>query len=571
MKAAVDGSYLLVAAFDFGTTYSGYAFSFRDNPDKIQTNSVWSAASGQLLSLKTPTCILLKPDKTFHSFGFAAEDKYAELATNDEQHGWLFFRHFKMLLHNNKELCRETTIEDISGTKMKAMTIFALSIRYLRDHLLEELKKQRGSIEETDIFYVLTIPAIWDDSAKQFMRETAIEAEIDTNRLKLALEPEAASIWCQRENEEIRITLAQPVIKYMVVDLGGGTADITVHEKVEDGSLKEICKANGGPWGGMYVDKNYLKFYEQIFGERAMECLLKEDKYGYIDLLRSFETKKRSITSNSNQRVVLDIPSILGEESEKEMPIERRIESLNLKEKPLIKHGRLHVNSDIVHRWFEEPVTKLLERVRRILLKPKIKDVSTILLVGGFSVSKYVQERFKEDFPNQHIIVPSEADLAVLKGAVRFGHMPNIVSSRVSKYTYGIAVTDEYDEHKYPSDKMEIIDGQKRVLGVFDAFVKVGQSVKTGHQRRERHTPLTMDKSTVLVFRSTDRNPKFVTDANCAVLGILEIEHPEGNTLEDKECEIIFTFGGTELKVEGIVLKTNKKYCTSIDCLNKDT
>ena len=43
----------------------------------------------------------------------------------------------------------------------------------------------------------------------------------------------------------------------MLVDCGGGTADITVHEKsMDEGhNLKDIFKATGGPYGsiGMYI------------------------------------------------------------------------------------------------------------------------------------------------------------------------------------------------------------------------------------------------------------------------------------------------------------------------------
>lgn len=36
----------------------------------------------------------------------------------------------------------------------------------------------------------------------------------------------------------------------MVVDCGGGTVDITVHEMENDsGNLKELYKATGGPYG----------------------------------------------------------------------------------------------------------------------------------------------------------------------------------------------------------------------------------------------------------------------------------------------------------------------------------
>ena len=95
-------NYLLVAAFDFGTTYSGYAYSFRNDPMNICTNMSWIAGSEKLISLKTPTCVLLNPKKEFHSFGFEAENKFASLAEEDQHHEWLLFRRFKMILHNNK-------------------------------------------------------------------------------------------------------------------------------------------------------------------------------------------------------------------------------------------------------------------------------------------------------------------------------------------------------------------------------------------------------------------------------------------------------------------------------------
>ena len=39
---------------------------------------------------------------------------------------------------------------------------------------------------------------------------------------------------------------------YMVVDCGGGTVDITVHEISTDGQqLREVFKATGGPYGSV--------------------------------------------------------------------------------------------------------------------------------------------------------------------------------------------------------------------------------------------------------------------------------------------------------------------------------
>lgn len=94
---------LLVAAIDFGTTYSGYAFSFKhehdSDPLKVCSNN-WTAGSRSLVSLKTPTCVLFNKDKEFDSFGYEAEDKYSDLAEDEEHQDWFFFKRFKMSLFN---------------------------------------------------------------------------------------------------------------------------------------------------------------------------------------------------------------------------------------------------------------------------------------------------------------------------------------------------------------------------------------------------------------------------------------------------------------------------------------
>ena len=104
-QACKERGRLLAAAIDFGTTYSGYAFSFRDDfqrdPTKISVNN-WS--SGSHISMKAPTCVLIKPDGTFDSFGYEADNKYGQLAENEDNLGfhkqWFYFRRFKMVLFN---------------------------------------------------------------------------------------------------------------------------------------------------------------------------------------------------------------------------------------------------------------------------------------------------------------------------------------------------------------------------------------------------------------------------------------------------------------------------------------
>ena len=64
-------------------------------------------------------------------------------------------------------------LEDDKGKRMGAMKVFSSAIGYLKDHMMKTCRSQLTDIEESDIRWVLTVPAIWHDSAKQFMRRAA--------------------------------------------------------------------------------------------------------------------------------------------------------------------------------------------------------------------------------------------------------------------------------------------------------------------------------------------------------------------------------------------------------------
>lgn len=61
------------------------------------------------------------------------------------------------------------------------MIVFSYSIQYLKDHLLEKLFSSNlgDKVTVDDINFVLTVPAIWDDTAKMFMREAAIKVRVE--------------------------------------------------------------------------------------------------------------------------------------------------------------------------------------------------------------------------------------------------------------------------------------------------------------------------------------------------------------------------------------------------------
>ncbi|VDI83441.1 Hypothetical predicted protein [Mytilus galloprovincialis] len=204
---------LLVAAIDFGTTYSGYACLTKEKFETCKGEihcPTWEREGG--LSHQAPTSVLFRPNKTFHSFGYDAEKYYHENSDNIDFKEWYFYKHFKMKLYTDKDLLtQDTIIEDSreAGNRMKAVDVFAAVIKYFKDHLLKYFKDRNDDKEyfdNNDIHWVITVPAIWDLKAKQFMKDAADKAGISGDQLTLALEPEAASLYCRKVPVSVETT-----------------------------------------------------------------------------------------------------------------------------------------------------------------------------------------------------------------------------------------------------------------------------------------------------------------------------------------------------------------------------
>jgi len=154
----------VTVAIDFGTTFFGWAYRFRDEERIICSN-------------REPTCLLLNPDKTFSALGKKAMDTFYSLDPPAEQKNYFFYSQFKMRLYDTKKLSRNTKLKDENNKKLKAMKFFIKSFEALKDEILLKLNQSKaGEITTNDVLWMITIPAIWTDEARQFMSEAARKA-----------------------------------------------------------------------------------------------------------------------------------------------------------------------------------------------------------------------------------------------------------------------------------------------------------------------------------------------------------------------------------------------------------
>ncbi|KAL5011778.1 hypothetical protein ScPMuIL_010329 [Solemya velum] len=568
--ASCSDDVILVAAIDFGTTYSGYAFSFKHeyqiDPMRIQTNNSWTSGNKHLFSHKAPTCILIAPDKTFHSFGYEAEENYSNLAFDDNHEDWFFFRTFKMKLHANMTLNRGMLVTDVYGKSMSAKTVFAMAINYLKGHMLSTLDRNHTLKDEDkeNIRWVLTVPAIWNDKAKQFMREAAKEAGINNNQLLIALEPETASMYCKLlplqkftfSDSTREMKAFEPGTKFMVLDLGGGTVDVTIQQVRSDSTLQEIHKATGNAAGGTCVDEAFKNLLIKLVGNEVMTEFKTKYASDDLELQREFEIKKRSVTSDSGGKLSLRVPVSLVQcfQDLTKEDLKEVIEQSNYAGKLSLHQDKLQLNHSAIKGLFKHSMMDIVEHVKELLELDVCADLQIILMVGGFSECILIQDAVKKNFPNHRVIIPHQAGLAVLMGAVLFGHNPNTVASRVTKYTYGIKTFSNFREGIDPLEKKICVGDIDKCRDRFSKHVEIGETVeidKTLDTLTYKPMSIEQEEITLAVYVTTQTNPQYTTDQGCICLGKLVVNVGKSSSdNKDRSVDVSMTFGGTELSVQ---------------------
>ena len=341
---------------------------------------------------------------------------------------------------------------------------------------------------------------------------------------------------------------------------------------MDDGFLKEIHAATGGAHGGTSVDEKYRHLLEEIVGESALKTLRDSDMFGYFDIDREFEIKKRKIRADGVGKIVARIPVQLSEEAQSMgKNIEQRIEASKFKGE--IKHTRDRLVFE--HKIIKDLFTESIDAIMRFAMEVTSEhpNIKTILMVGGYAGCELVRERLRSEMPDIKVIVPKESGLAVLKGAVMYGHNPKVITSRKLRYTYGERTCVTYEEGVHPqSHKFVDEDDVSLCKDAFHILLAMNTTVdSSGEVVRKRVYPVFRNQCsmTTEVYCSTKENPILTDDESCTFVGELTYDIPQykGDGEDDRYVEETFTFGLSELLVEVFVPGTGEKLASEFKLL----
>ncbi|XP_026165670.1 heat shock 70 kDa protein 12A isoform X1 [Mastacembelus armatus] len=627
-----EPSFVVVVAIDFGTTSSGYAYAFTKEPECIHTMRRWEGGDPGVSNQKTPTTILLTPDRKFHSFGYAARDFYHDLDPSESKH-WLYLEKFKMKLHTTANLSIDTDLHAANGKRVKALDIFAYALAFFKEQALKELSDQTGGeFDNNDVRWVITVPAIWKMPAKQFMREASYKSGLvsreNPEQLIIALEPEAASIYCRklrlhqmvdlgtqttqngfsptdnvgsgmtqvspghakehvRRNRQSRTFLVENVVgelwseleegdRYVVVDCGGGTVDLTVHQiRLPEGHLKELYKASGGPYGSIGIDYEFEKLLCKIFGQDFIDQFKIKRPAAWVDLMIAFESRKRAAAPDRTNPLNINLPFSFIDYYKKFRghSVEHALRKSNVDFVKWSSQGMLRMSPDAMNSLFKPTIDHIIQHLTELFEKPEVSDIKFLFLVGGFAESPLLQQAVQNMLQGRsRIIIPHDVGLTILKGAVLFGLDPSVIKVRRSPLTYGVGVLNRFVEGKHPAEKLLVKDGTRWCTDVFDTFIAADQSVALGEMVKRSYTPAKPSQQVIVihVYCSEKESVGFISEPGVRKCGTLRLDvSGTESTAPRREIQTLMQFGDTEIRAMAVDVSTGRTVKASIDFLSQ--
>eukprot|EP01084_Bolivina_argentea_P306068 528811_1 len=253
-----QNQFKLSVGIDFGS--DGTTLTYALPTGDVFIHNKWKSKKYGSIT-KQPTKILLNDDGYCVAFGIDASDVYRQLHPKT-QGKWLLFDKFKMALceilddvngskkhADNDGLKIELILRAMNGKKYPAGKVFAEAFKYIKSEAQKYFRKLKLSkIKNHEIQWIMTVPATWNDYAKNQMFKWAIEANLIScdihNQLKFVLESSCSALAIQHQiksakskeksSDEKEAHFAEYAFgkgqKYILIHTGDRTVNIAVHE-----------------------------------------------------------------------------------------------------------------------------------------------------------------------------------------------------------------------------------------------------------------------------------------------------------------------------------------------------
>lgn len=158
-------------------------------------------------------------------------------------------------------------------------------------------------VASSEMEYILTIPAIWEDASKALMIRAAEFAGYGCHGVDfhIVTEPEAAAAYTLKV---IRPHDFKQDDVFIICDAGGGTVDLIAYKvkALDPLTVDEVVSGTGDLCGSVYLDKRFSEYMQQtlgkqIFDQMPLRSKLAMNNYWEEQVKLKFGTSESAVTS----------------------------------------------------------------------------------------------------------------------------------------------------------------------------------------------------------------------------------------------------------------------------------
>ncbi|XP_040194733.1 heat shock 70 kDa protein 13 [Rana temporaria] len=301
---------------------------------------------------------------------------------------------------------------------IKTNETFTVTPEYIASQLLLKLKKMAEKYLGIPVSKaVISVPAEFDERQRNYTVKAANLAGLDI--LRVINEPTAAAMAYGLHKVD--------VFNVLVVDLGGGTLDVSLLNK-QGGMFLTRAMAGNNKLGGQDFNQRLLQYlYDNIYSTYGSLPSLKEEIHR---LRQSVEAVKLNLTLYNSSWVRMPLTLYHSSETGKKVEEDRTQENVALNQKDESNEPqKVHFETEISRKLFEhlneDLFQKILVPIERVLKEGHLgkEEVDEIVLVGGSTRIPRIRQVIRDFFskePNTSV----DPDLAVVIGvAIQAGIM----------------------------------------------------------------------------------------------------------------------------------------------------
>uniref|UniRef100_A0A096M2D3 Uncharacterized protein n=1 Tax=Poecilia formosa TaxID=48698 RepID=A0A096M2D3_POEFO len=331
--------------------------------------------------------------------------------------------------------------------------------------------------------------------------------------------------------------------------------NIVVHKFLEGRELVELHRSSLNDLGGQSVDRKYKEFLREIFTHKVWDEFEKKYPSDVQKMMWEFSHLK-----HVDEDIDVICPFNLAKVAQKHQDIEKFFEGV---QGASYDEGLIRISKHKFWSFFAQSLHGITHNVRGIFNKGF--NIGCILLVGEFAVCEVLRRHITDEFIDYcKVLCPFRPRESILKGAVVLGKHQTRIQFRKSAFTYGIGVSDRFDELKHIEERKFTNKDGEWCGGLFIKLVGVGEHVGLDKTMEFTFYPIQADQTMMnfYFYRTLKKIPKYVTEEGVEQIGYLFLNSPNTECGRSREVKLTITFDRMDMKIKAKDLTSESESAT---------